>query len=432
MNEINQTPPLILILDINSCFATVLQQAYSKLRGKPVVVAAYATAKGCILSPSIEAKRFGIKTAMPVYEAQQLCPHVIVREPDTGLIRDVHHKIRSLLEEYSPDVVPKSIDEFTVDFTSMGRIRTKSIEALGREIKRRIRTETGDYLSTNIGIAPNRFLAKVASNLHKPDGLDIITHENLLETYRSLYLTDLPGINVRYQVRLNMQGILTPLDFYHASALVLKKQVFKSVVGYQWYLRLRGWEADSIEWKTKSFGQDYALGKKTGDQKELGRLLLKLCEKMGRRLRNHRYQATGIHVGLYYDDHTFWHHGHKTSHNLYTTRELYHAAGSILNQQPEKKVVAKLTVRCFDLQHNSISQPTLFDMEDKGKKVSDALDKVNDRYGEFTITPASMMDMDKTILDRIAFGKAGIAEMPKIEGGFFHPPDSVPPSSEEY
>jgi DNA polymerase-4 len=312
----------------------------------------------------------------------------------------------------------------------MGRIRTKSIEKLGREIKRRIRTEIGDYLSTNIGIAPNRFLAKVASNLHKPDGLDIITHENLLSVYKSIYLTDLPGINVRYQVRLNMQGILTPLDFYHASALVLKKQVFRSIVGYQWYMRLRGWEADKVEWKTKSFGQDYALGKKTDDPIELKKLLLKLCEKMGRRLRRHGYQAAGIHVGLFYADHTFWHHGHKMSHNLYTTRELYDAALGIFEQQAEKKVVSKLTVRCFDLIDNTVSQPTLFDMEDRGKKISEALDHVNDKYGEFTVTPASMMDMEKTILDRIAFGKAGIGEMSKIEGGFFHPPDKISPSSE--
>jgi DNA polymerase-4 len=292
----------------------------------------------------------------------------------------------------------------------MDRLRTRSLEEIGVEIKQRICKEVGDFIKVSIGISTNIFLAKVASNLTKPDGLEIITYKNLLDVYKSLFLVDLPGINTRFQIRLNTNGIFTPLDLYHASVYTLKKNVFQSILGYLWYRRLRGWEVDNIEFGTKSFGQDYALGKKTDDPKELTRLLMKLSEKMGRRLRKHGYQATGIHVGLVYDDHTFWHHGHKTSYALYTTRELYQSAKLILEMQPIRKVVVKLMVRCFDLLPNTSSQPTLFDMENKGKNISDALDRVNDRYGEYTIMPASMMDMSKTIVDRIAFGKAGIAE----------------------
>ncbi len=431
MNAINTQPPKILIIDINSCFATVAQQAYSTLRGKPVVVAAYASPKGCILSPSIEAKRYGIKTGMRVLEAQQLCPFVIVREPETGLIRDVHHNLRRLLEQYSPDVVPKSIDEFTVDFTSMGRVLTKDIIHVAQEIKQRVRKEVGDWISTSVGIAPNRFLAKLASGLKKPDGLVTITHENILDVYSRINLIDFPGINVRMQIRLAQAHIYTPLDLFNASALTLKKFAFRSILGYQWYLRLRGWEADRVEFTRKSFGQDYAMSEKTADPDKLKRLLLKLCEKMGRRLRRHGYQAQGVHVALLYTDGTFWHHGRKTKSLLYTTAELYQEILYTLKMQLPQKEVGKIMVRCYDLVSSPSSQPTLFDVEDKKRKVSEALDKVNDRYGEFTLVPARMLNMDKTIVDRIAFGKAGIGEMQKIEGGFFHSPD-LTTSSEDY
>lgn len=406
---INRALPHLMHIDLNSCFATVAQQAYSRLRGKPLVVAAYETPRAIILAPSIEAKRFGIKTGMPVYEAQKLCPAIIIRQPDVGLIRDVHEKFYAICTTYAPDVSPKSIDEFVVDFSTMGRVEKRELPAIGGEIKRRLRQEVGDWLLCNVGIAPNRFLAKTAAGLHKPDGLDVITHENLLAVYHSLTLLDLPGINVRYQARLNTHRIFTPLDFFHASALTLKKQVFQSIVGWLWYQRLRGWEVDHVDFQRKTYGQQYALGKKTNDPRQLSRLLMKLCEKMGRRLRRAGCVSHGIHVGCRQADGTYWHTGKKTHGALYTTAELYREAQYILNERPKEPVVTQLSVHCYDLEQSSATQQSLFDLSDKRRAVADALDNINDRYGEFTIAPARMLDMDDLILDRIAFGKGGLS-----------------------
>lgn len=406
--SINSIEPLVMHIDLNSCFATVCQQAYRNLRGKPLVIGAYETPKAIILAPSIEAKRFGIKTGMPVYEAYELCPSLIVRQPDTGLIRDVHVKFRAICECYSPDVAPKSIDEVVIDFTHTRHVEKRDLSDVGTEIKRRLREEVGDYLKCNVGIATNRFLAKVAASLHKPDGLDSINHKNLLDVYRSISLLDLPGINVRYQARLNTQGIFTPMDFYHASFMSLKRGVFQSIVGYHWYMRLRGWEVDGIEFKRRTVGQQYALGKKTNNPRELSRILMKLCEKMGRRLRRKGYVAYGIHVGCAQADGTYWHTGRKTHHAIYTTHELYREAQYILNKRPPEPIVTRLSVHCYDIEHPVGSQATFFDMEEKKRKVAGALDTINNRYGEYTITPALMMNMDKTVIDRIAFGQAGI------------------------
>ena len=143
-------------------------------------------------------------------------------------------------------------------------------------------------MKCNVGIGTNRFLAKTAASLHKPDGLDVITHKNLEEVYNSLKLTDLCGINTRFEARLNAYGIFTPLQFFHAPLQKLKKQVFRSILGYYWYLRLRGHEIDAVDFGRKSFGNSYALRQQTAEQKKLSPLLMKLCEKTGRRLRRHK------------------------------------------------------------------------------------------------------------------------------------------------
>ncbi|MBI4136749.1 hypothetical protein HY469_01685 [Candidatus Roizmanbacteria bacterium] len=391
-------------IDLNSCFATSMQQAYFHLRGKPLVAAAYETDNGCVLSPSIEAKTYGIKTGMRVFEARKLCPRLIVRMTETGLVRDIHLKFKKICQEYTPLVSPLSIDEMVMNFSPVGITREKTLVGIGREIKHRIKTEIGDWIRCNVGISSSRFLAKVAAGLHKPDGLDVIAPRHIPDVFKQISLVDLPGINIRYQARLNAVGIFTPFELYQASALKLKKEAFRSINGYYWYARMRGIEVDGVDWQRKSYGQDYALQKKTDDPKEIERILIKLCEKMGRRLRRAGYGAQGIHVGCLYNDHTYWNRGRKLSRVIYTTKDLFSEALQNMRQQTEKKVLSKLTVRCFDLFPSIGSQASLFDIEDKQGKVADALDTLNDKYGEFTVVPALMMDMDDTVLDRIAFG----------------------------
>lgn len=408
--SLNRALPLIMHVDLNSCFATIEQQANPLLRGKALVVAAYSTPNGCVLAPSIEAKRFGIKTGMPVRDARLLCPTVVVRTPDPVKYRDVHVKFRKIFCDYSPDVVPKSIDEAIIDFTSVAHLH-RDLVSVGREIKQRMREEIGEWIICSIGIASNRFLAKLAASLHKPDGLDVITYTNLKDVYGVVSLMDLCGINVAYEARLNSNGIFTPLDFLSASSEFLHKQVFKSIVGVQWYQRLRGYEVDDVVFARKSIGQDYALKIPTANTTELSKLLMKLCEKMGRRLRRAGLSATGVHVGCVYRDWSYWHKGKKTNRQLYTTAELYRHAQSLLHMRTENKPIAKLSVSCYGLSPIATSQIGLFEDEpSKLRHVSDAMDKINDRYGEFVITPALMMDMEQTILDRIAFGSVSEVE----------------------
>ena len=244
---INNTNPTVVHIDLNSCFATVMQQAHIQLRGKPLVIAAYTTDGGCILASSIEAKKLGIKTGMRVGEAKEIYPNIIVRESDTDLIRDASSKFINICEDYSPDVTPKSIDEVVMNFAGIEDYWKKSLTEIGYEIKKRFHKEIGEWIFCNVGISTNRVLAKLASSLHKPDGLDIIDQENIHQVYSSIKLTDFPGINTQYQIRLNAAGIFTPLDFLSAKDDFLRKVVFKSIVGHYWYLRLRGYEVDDYK-----------------------------------------------------------------------------------------------------------------------------------------------------------------------------------------
>lgn len=392
-------------IDLNSCFATIEQQANPLLRGKPIVVAAYTTPNAIVLAPSIEAKPLGIKLGMRVREARMICKNVVVLPPDPPKYRAVHVAFRRIFEDYSPSVVPKSIDEAIIDFTHTIAIFKHPLTNIALEIKARIKEEIGEWMSASIGIAPNRFLAKLGASLHKPNGLDVITHKNLKDVYAKVTLLDLCGINTRYEARLNAHGIFTPLQFLNAQYNMLYHQVFQSINGHYWYLRLRGWETDAIDFARKSYGQTYALKIPTANKEELSRLLMKLCEKMGRRLRTSGHFARGIHVSCLYRDGTDWHMGRKTGSSLYTTQELYRKAQWILTQQSFWKKVANLAVSCFELEPVTSAQMDLFNFsQTKQRNVSDALDRINDRYGEFTITPALMMGMRDSILDRIAFG----------------------------
>ncbi len=402
-------------IDLNSCFATLEEQCSPLSRGKPLVVAAYNTPGGCVLSPGIEAKKFGIKTGMSVRDARLLCPHVIVRTPHPTIYRDAHIRFKKIFLDYTPDVTPKSIDEAILDFSRVDNqaLFKKSLSEIGFEIKKRIRSEIGDWVSCNVGIGTNRFLAKTAASLHKPDGLDVITSENLEEAYHQLKLVDLYGINIRFQARLNSRGIFTPLQFFYADLQTLKKQVFQSVCGYYWYLRLRGWEVDQADFQRRSYGQSYALGKKSADHGYLSSLLMKLTEKMGRRLREAQRTARGIHVACSYTDGNYWHMGKTFSDEMFTTDELFKKVMFIFKMQPERKVVRKLEIRCFNLGDIAPIQESLFETaKERKRKVSKAADKINDTWGEWTIYSALMHGRDKEVIDRIAFG--GVKELEEV------------------
>lgn len=398
----NPKPSTLLHLDLNSCFATIEQQANPLLRGRPIAVAAYTTPRGCILAPSIEAKKFGVKTGMRVRDGQLLCPGLQILSPDPDKYRHVHRALKQLLLNYTDSVVPKSIDEFVLNFEGYPGFKL-GLPAVAREIKAKMKDQVGDWLTISVGIGPNRFLAKLAAGLHKPNGLDEVNIINFENIYRHLSLTDLTGIKRANATRLHGQEIYTVWDFYSASVSTLRS-AFASVCGYYWYLRLRGWEIDDVDFGRKSFGHMYSLPKPLSGPNELSPILHKLVEKLGFRLRTAGYCTSGVHLGLLYRNGSFWHCGRATSSPLFESSDIYNRAYKILSSAPYCLPVANLAVSCFHLSKNTVFQPDLFGRLERGLRLTTALDKVNSRWGNFVITPASMINTDSLVPDRIGFG----------------------------
>lgn len=394
-------------IDLNSCFAAIEQQANPLLRGKPVAIAAYTTPNGCILASSIEAKRYGIKTGMRVKDGKILYPNLIVLPPDPWKYRNIHLKLRKLLSGYTDDLNPKSIDEFVLDLKVVAQ--SKTMRSMANEIKVRIKKEIGEWLTVSVGIAPNRFLAKLASSLHKPDGLDEINKDNFLKIYSKLKLTDLPYIKLRNAIRLGSVGIQTVCDFYYFPLWKLKA-AFCSINAYYWYLRLRGWEIDDVEFGRRSYGNSYALPKPFVSLSELSPILSKLVEKTGFRLRCAGYAARGVHVAVGYRDGTFWHMAKSFSKDLFDSREIFKKAMLVLSICPYEKPVRNLAVSVFGLSKKSDFQLELFEDNLKKKSLVDAADKINKRWGDFVITSGRMLYLDESAVpDKIAFG--GVKEL---------------------
>src|SRR3989344_8614679 len=216
---INRDKPQVMHIDLNSCFATIEQQARPLLRGKPLAITNRLTKNACVIAASYEAKVFGVKVGMTFSDAKVLAPKLIMLETDPPKYHHVYQILVNIMCSYSPNVIMKSIDEGIINFSgTTAVINQRPLEEIGYEIKRRLKEEVGCWMRCNIGIAPNRFLAKTAASLHKPDGLDIIDHTNLRKTLAELELTDLTGIAERNQARLNACGIYTPLQFLDAPA----------------------------------------------------------------------------------------------------------------------------------------------------------------------------------------------------------------------
>lgn len=279
------TLPTVLFVDMNSFFASCEQQVNYWLRGRPVGVCVYTGRHGCVIAPSIEAKLRGVKTGMRLDEAIVLCPDLVPIETHPNRYREFHVRIIDVLRQFSDDVVPKSIDEAVVDLTNY-QLVYKDVRQTALAIKQAIREKVGDWLRCSIGIAPNVFLAKLASDIQKPDGMTLITPETIDDVLRSLTLTDLPGIGQRMAARLQAGGVHTPIDLRYAKPEHLRA-VCRSIVGWHWHLRLNfGGEVDfdtAQENKSMSAMRTISADQRCSPER-LDELLQSLCLTLERRM----------------------------------------------------------------------------------------------------------------------------------------------------
>lgn len=409
-SDYNTAQPLIMHIDLNSYFATAEQQARVRLRGRPVAVVNRRTEHTMIVTCSYEAKAMGVKLGMRLRDAKKICPGLIGVESDPAKYRYVYHKLLDIMNDYSAHVTMKSIDEGVIDFSQAPQsIVERGLENIGREIKQRLRDEIGVAMRCNVGIGTNRFLAKMAASLHKPDGMDVITHENLRDVYATLKLTDLTGIAGRNAHRLNAVGIYTPLQFLDADVGVLHDMVFKSINGEQWHQRLRGWEVDDGTTHIQRVGRQYVLDGFNLTFDEILDRLHHLCESVGYRMRKQGLSARGIYVGT----RTFamsgdrrrryWHATHVSQTPFFSNEAIYGLARQLFVQAPPN--IRDINVHVYLLEAGDRSQLSIFnDAIARERAVSVAVDELNARYGENTVHAASTTNTGLFVKTKIPFG----------------------------
>ncbi len=400
-SEYNTEKPLIMHVDLNSAFATIEQQSRPKLRGKPVAIINRNNENTSIITASYEAKALGVKTGMRFIEAKRLAPGLIGIESDPAKYRFVYHKLMAIMNDYSPNVVMKSIDEGVIDFHDIPNL--PPLTDIAMDIKRRLRAEVGCHMSCNIGIGPNRFLAKTAAGLHKPDGLDVIDYRNLRQVYEKLKLTDLTGIAEHLEKRLKAVGIDVPIKFLDAKQIVLERIVFKSVCGGQWFRRLRGYEVDDYKSETQTIGRQYVLEDRNLTRQQIQARLYNLCESVGSRLRAQKKVAKGLYVYAKTLERGYWHSCRCFQLPFFSDTTINAIAQQLFNKAPVG--VIEIGLHCYGLDSGDNAQISIFnDQFVREQHLIEAVDNINRHFGERVIHAAATLGTDRLIKTKVPFG----------------------------
>jgi DNA polymerase-4 len=404
----------VLFIDMNSFFASCEQQTNYWLRGRPIAVCVYTGKYGCVIAPSVEAKKAGIKLGMRLNDAIKICPDLVPLETNPEKYRTYHARIMSILKRYSDDVLPKSIDEAVVDLTSYKNIHPDVVK-VAKEIKKNILEEVGDYLKCSIGIAPNAFLAKLASDIDKPDGLTIINPENIDEVLKKLELTDFPGISKGMKNRLNKAGIYTPLELRYSTPEKLKAAC-KSIVGLHWYYRLHFQEVDlqsNEEYKNMSAMRMISKEQRK-DVQNLRDILMMLCLTLEKRMMTKQLFCKRVYFYSRYEDGSAFEDKFYTEQPLQDGMEIFH----ILEERQQNYLIKnKLSANIINSNtttigvvigqfiHDDYLQLNIFDNAHlKNNKLRKTVYEIKDKYGLKKIKRASELSDDEVVDDVIGFG----------------------------
>jgi DNA polymerase-4 len=403
--HLNKEPAQIMHIDLNSAFASAEQQAWPSLRGRPMGVTNRLSKECCVIAASYEAKALGIKVGVRRSEAMALCPDFVMLETDPTKYTFMYQSLIKVMKQYSPKIKMKSIDEGIIDFHNMGAsLQGKNLVDIGYEIKQKFKDEVGQYMRTNIGIGPNRFLAKMAASLHKPDGLDLIDHTNLIDMYKSLELEDLTGIADAYGSRLRAHGISTPMQFLEANDELLRRKVFKSINGLHWHNRLRGFEVDDYETRLGMVGRQWVMRNPSNDDAYLRSCLHFLTETTGIKLRYRNVEARGVCVWVAFNAGGAWSDKKMYKTTFYTNQDIWERVSRLFDHRPKHMVIRTMGLYVYELTPSTRSQLSMFDDVTKNDYLTKAMDEINDFYGAFTIHSADTLTGTRNVKQKIPFG----------------------------
>jgi len=382
-----KTSKVILCVDMDAFFASVEQVTNPKLRGKPIAVIG-SGARTVVTTSSYEARKYGVKTGMTVYEAKKLCPHIIFVVGDNTKYTDTCRRLEELYRKFTPQVEIYSIDEAFLDITGSHHL-FGGPEKIGTEIKGMIKGQFG--INCTIGIGPNILIAKLASDTSKPDGLRWIKPEEVKGLLEHMPVDELWGIGKGIRQRLETLGIRTCGELGRAPMELLRRHF--GIIGVTLKAMGQGIYARPVvlhEEEPKSIGHSMTLPKDIYLRSEMASYILQLSEMVGRRARRYGYAGKVITLTIRYR--TFETFTKQKAISSYTndTHEIYYHALSILDSIRLKDSVRLIGVRLSGVVKES-GQMALVDEIRKRRELSKAIDTVCERYGEDALVWATYL-----------------------------------------
>ncbi|MBC7806576.1 MAG: DNA polymerase [Akkermansiaceae bacterium] len=388
-----------LMLDMNAFFAACEQQDRPELRGRPVGIVPVVAETTSFIAASYEAKCFGIKTGTSVVEARQLCPHIAIVEARPQLYRLVHKRIIAAVETIVPVHEVLSVDEMTVRPWRNEAALPDALR-LGQNLQDAIRKEVGEWLSCSIGLAPNAFLAKVASDLQKPRGLSVIAREDIPHKLYRLALTDWPGIARRMELRFHAAGVRTTEQMYRLSIPEMKR-VFGGINGERWWRLIRGEAIELPPVRRWQIGHSSVLAPEYRTPSGAWAIACRLLEKACTRLRDEKFHTVRLSVSVESYAGQQWSRKMKflPCNQTLSLLSLLKTLWEDSIQEP-----SRVSVSLQGLVPDKDVMVSLFD-EDNAPRIDVAIDDLNRRFGQGTVTVTASLPA-KEYLDhqRIPFG----------------------------
>lgn len=387
-----------LLFDLNSYFASCEQQVDLTLRGKPVAVVPMLADSTCVIAASYEAKKFGIKTGTKVGDAKKMCPGLVLKTGNHRLYTEFHHKIVKAVEEVLPIKKVLSIDEVACEL--IGRERDyETARKIAQQMKDHVRIKVGSEIKSSVGIGPNILIAKMASDMQKPDGLVIVPTEQILEKMGALPIEDLPGVGRQMKYHLNAKGYKTIADFIKTPEQELRRH-WGSIWGLRVARQLRGEDIPLAERSVQnSISHQHVLPPAFRTIEKSFQVTTKLLLKAAARLRDDKLRAQRLSVYIKFVN------GERFENSISFSDT--HDSYFLVNQLKElwtptsRQRPIKVAIVLSELIDGPV-QMSLFD-NPKSNHINSALDSINAKFGPNTLFLANTKEVLSSAKTRISF-----------------------------
>lgn len=397
-------PLTALFLDFDSYFASVEQHLQPQLRKQPIGIAPVEAETSSCIAASYEAKAFGVKTGTPIREARQLCPEITIVAARPQLYVEYHHKLVAAIESCIHVEAILSIDELWC-WLPLNWRAPEFLAQLAQKIKTTIAQDVSPWITCTIGVAPNRWLAKMASKMRKPDGFLTLEESALPQALYPLKISDFTGIGRSMELRLHAQGVHTTAQLCAASRDTLRS-IWASIEGERFWMNLHGLIVPEQQTRRRTIGHSHVLAPDMRPSDKALPIVHKLTQKAATRLRKEGYLAGALHLHIRYQhNQQSW---ESSMHFEHSNDSLFFA--KVIQMLWKKRLfpqarLLQIGIHLSDLLEQTNYTPSLFAQETSSRKqLNKALDSIRDKHGQRSIHLACEQDGMSAAPMRIAFG----------------------------